>query len=382
MRSFELVSNGLKSQRDEWVYDFEKSNLREKAGYLIAAYELMRKGGIEPSEGGIKWDRELERYREAGISISFSDAEIVRAAYRPFTAKWLYFDRHLNGMTYQLPSMFPIGKSNLVISFSDTAWRSAFCVFSADGPVDLHFGAAADAYQIVSRYRYADDGSRLDNITDWALGQFRDHYQSEDMDARHKIGHEGGRRHKREITKDAVFHYVYAVLHDTRYREKYAQNLKREFPRIPFYEDFWLWEDWGEKLMALHLGYKSVEPWPLERIDVADKRAREAGVPPKAILRADKSNGNIRLDTETQLTGVPPEAWNYRLGNRSALDWILDQYKEKTPRDPTIREKFNTYRFADYKEKVIDLLLRVTRVSVETVKITDAMRALGGRDRA
>ncbi len=78
---------------------------------------------------------------------------------------------------------------------------------------------------------------------------------------------------------------------------------------------------------------------------------------------------------ETQLSAVPVLAWDYRLGNRSGLEWILDQYKEKTPKDPTIREKFNTYRFADYKEKVIDLLARVTRVSVETMEIVAAMKA-------
>jgi predicted helicase len=91
--------------------------------------------------------------------------------------------------------------------------------------------------------------------------------------------------------------------------------------------------------------------------------------------KADKDNGVIILDSETQLTGVPAAAWTYRLGNRSALEWILDQYKEKTPKDPTIREKFNTYRFADHKEKVINLLMRVTRVSVETMEIVEAMRA-------
>ena len=97
------------------------------------------------------------------------------------------------------------------------------------------------------------------------------------------------------------------------------------------------------------------------------------------MLRADKDAGTIQLDTETQLTGVPKEAWDYKLGNRSALEWILDQHKEKTPKDPTIREKFNTYRFADHKEKAIDLLKRVTRVSVETMKIIEAMRTAGGR---
>jgi hypothetical protein len=120
----------------------------------------------------------------------------------------------------------------------------------------------------------------------------------EDVDARHKAGHDGGGRDaKREITKDGIFHYVYAVLHDPVYREKYALNLKREFPRIPFYDDFWRWADWGEKLMALHLGYETVEPWPLVRLDAPDERSRAAGVPPKALLRADKGNGAIRLDT-------------------------------------------------------------------------------------
>jgi predicted helicase len=149
---------------------------------------------------------------------------------------------------------------------------------------------------------------------------------------------------------------------------------KREFPRIPFYPDFWQWADWGRRLMALHIGYEAAEPWPLKRDDVRDERSRKAGLPPKTVLKANKDEGSIQIDTETQLIGVTAEAWMYKLGNRSALEWILDQYKEKTPKDPTIREKFNKYRFADHKENVIDLLKRVTRVSVETMKITDAMR--------
>lgn len=159
------------------------------------------------------------------------------------------------------------------------------------------------------------------------------------------------------------------------YREKYAQNLKREFPRIPFYADFWQWADWGEQLMALHIGYEQVEPFALARTDTPDAKARAAGQPPKAILRSDPASGTIVVDSETTLRGVPPQAWNYKLGNRSALDWVLDQYKERKPKDPTIREKFNTYRFADYKDKVIDLLARVARVSVETVNIIEKMKA-------
>jgi predicted helicase len=177
------------------------------------------------------------------------------------------------------------------------------------------------------------------------------------------------------IEKIDIFHYVYAVLHDPVYREKYAQNLKREFPRIPFYADFWRWVEWGQALMDLHIGYESVEPWPLVRTDIADEKARKNGASPKAMLKVDKDNGRIMLDSETTLAGIPHEAWDYKLGNRSALEWILDQYKEKKPKDPTIRERFNTYRFADYKDKVIDLLARVTRVSVETHAIVEAMHA-------
>ena len=126
--------------------------------------------------------------------------------------------------------------------------------------------------------------------------------------------------------------------------------------------------------MDLHIGYESVTPAKLKRIDVPDEKARKAGLAPKCLLKADKDGGRIIIDSETTLTGIPTEAWDYRLGNRSALEWILDQYKEKKPKDPTIREKFNTYRFADYKEKVIDLLARVTTVSGKTVYIVKKMR--------
>jgi predicted helicase len=99
---------------------------------------------------------------------------------------------------------------------------------------------------------------------------------------------------------------------------------------------------------------------------------RTPKVKPK--LKADKSAGIIEIDELTFLIGVPEKAWEYKLGNRSALEWVLDQYKEKKPSDPTIAEKFNTYRFADYKTKVIDLLKRVCTVSVETVKIVEEMK--------
>ncbi len=156
------------------------------------------------------------------------------------------------------------------------------------------------------------------------------------------------------------------MLHNPVYLVKYAVNLKREFPRLPFYDDFAKWVKWGKALMTLHIDFEKQPPHPLKRID----KPCEVG---DVKLKADKQKGIITLDQKTQLTGIPDEAWNYKLGSRSALEWVLDQYKEKKPKDPTIREKFNTYRFADHKESVIDLLCRVCTVSVKTIEIITEM---------
>ena len=171
----------------------------------------------------------------------------------------------------------------------------------------------------------------------------------------------------RAISKLDIFHYTYAVLHHPAYRTKYELNLKREFPRLPFYEDFYQWATWGKALMDLHLNYEIIQPYGLQQVEI-DNKAN-----PKAKLKADKTNGVIILDENTQLIGVDSIAWEYKLGNRSALEWILDQYKEKKPKDPTIAKLFNTYKFADYKSQVIDLLQRVCTVSVKTMEIIEQM---------
>jgi predicted helicase len=282
----------------------------------------------------------------------FKRAHISRYAYRPFVSFYAYLSDLLIDELGQLPSF--AGGHNKCLTLSKGL---EFRCLATDVAPDFHFLGET---RVIGRVRYSS-GQAIDNITDWALDKFRERYCA-------------GDKAKGTITKDAIFHYVYAVLHDPIYRSKYALNLRREFPRIPLYPHFRHWAEWGERLVALHIGYEAGRPWPLKRIDVKDERAARAGLQPKAMLKADQEHGIIVLDSETRLSGVPPEAWTYKLGNRSALEWILDQYKEKTPTDPTIREKFNTYRFADYKETVIDLLSRVTRVSVETMRIVEAMQ--------
>jgi len=126
--------------------------------------------------------------------------------------------------------------------------------------------------------------------------------------------------------------------------------------------------------MELHIGYESEAPFALKRTDTPDEKASKAGLPPKANAKGDQGEWVYPARQRDEACGSAKRSVELQARNRSALEWILDQYKEKKPKDPTIREKFDTYRFADYKEKVIELLSRVTTVSVETMRITKQMR--------
>ncbi|HZW86612.1 MAG TPA: type ISP restriction/modification enzyme [Gallionella sp.] len=392
---FKLFSLGVVTARDEWVYDNDVVNLEHKVRALIDTYnaDLKKLSAARNSKNlsdmldySIKWTRAVKNDLRKGISYEFDAGEIVDSIYRPFVKHKLYFNKHLNEMQYLLRQVFGNQKTERMICFGmNTSHFSTLAVDCIPMYAMLIFGSGQT--QGLPFHRI-DEHHSADNITDWALEQFRQHYTAPVIPAQAGIqsiqktpkGQKAKpldsrlRGNDDAITKEAIFHYCYAVLHDPLYREKYALNLKREFPRIPFYKDFWQWAAWGEALMSLHIGYEAVTPFKLKRTDIPDEKARAAGLQPKALLRADKEAGSIALDSETTLRGIPPEAWDYKLGNRCALEWVLDQYKEKKPKDPTIRDKFDTYRFADYKEKVIDLLMRVTTVSVETERITHAMK--------
>jgi predicted helicase len=371
---FKLFSLGVVTARDEWVYDDDLITLTNKVTHLIAAYnadykKLQAVRGddklAEMLDTSIKWSRAVKNDLKKGIEYRFDAGQITTSLYRPYVKKNLYFNKQLNEMQYQLSALFGNGHvRNNCIVITDATAQKPWMACAVEQVPDLHFVGPAAGTVCLPLQKISPDGAMGENITDWALNKFKEHYKLET----------GTGKAARKINKEAIFHYCYAVLHDPVYREKYAQNLKREFPRIPFYANFWQWAEWGRALMELHIGYESVEPYALTRTDVPDEKARAAGQSPKAMLKADKDAGRIQLDSETTLSGIPPEVWDYKLGNRSALEWILDQYKEKKPKDPTIREKFDTYRFADYKEKVIDLLMRVTTVSVRTVEITRQMR--------
>lgn len=210
-----------------------------------------------------------------------------------------------------------------------------------------------DPAQCFPFYTYDEDRTnRRENVTDWALEQFRARYAGE------------------SISKWDIFHYVYALLHHPVYRERYAANLKRELPRVPFAPDFRAFADAGALLADLHVNYERQPEYPLERAEqkgaALDWRVER--------MKLGKDKQSLAYNDFLTLSGFPPEVFEYRLGNRSALEWVVDQYQVSTDRRSGITNDPNR---ADDPQYVVRLVGQVTHVSVETVKIVRALPTLG-----
>jgi predicted helicase len=378
---FELYSTGIVTARDEWVYSLNKVDLDEKVRFFIENYNAILENSTEKKfmfPNTIKWSRNLKNHFKRKTKIEFNENNLIKSLKRPFYKPYFYFEKGINDEVGYFKSI--ISEKNCIIGINNNS--PIFNSLASDTVFDFaSLIVSSGQTQCLPLYRYDKNGNRIDNITDWGYEQFKNHYTKkmrasnrfteEELNAMSddelaEVGLDEGEFY---LSKEYIFYYIYAVLHNPKKKKKYELNLKRDFPRIPFYDNFHRWVEWGEELMNLHVNYETAKPYSLQ---IKNHELRN-GVVPKPKLKADKEAGVIILDEQTELYGIPAEAWNYKLGNRSALEWILDQYQEKKPKDPTIAEKFNTYHFADYKEQVIDLLKRVCTVSVETMKIVEKM---------
>jgi predicted helicase len=218
---------------------------------------------------------------------------------------------------------------------------------------DLHLTGAGSSTQCFPFYIYNEDGTnRRENVTDWALEKFRAHYGDE------------------SISKWDIFHYVYAVLHHPLYRERYAANLKRELPRVPYAPDFRAFASAGARLAELHVNYERQPEYTLARTEqtnvALDYRVER--------MKLDKEACTLCYNDFLTLSGIPPETFDYRLGNRSALEWVVDQYQLSTDRRNGITNDPNR---ADDPTYILRLVGQVVTVSLETQRIVRTLPALG-----
>ena len=360
---FDLHCPGVMTGRDEWVYDYDKRNLADKARHFIRSYNALLDAGDESYPPVIKWSSTLRDLFRRGQRLTFNSESLIQSLYRPFVVKHYFASSAMSDrLTRNHYEIFGanLKQPNTVICINGPA-SNHFSVLATDKIIEKKCTGTNNSITFcLPRYRYTAAGERVSNITDWAVQRINEHFRREwGASFDEEAGPDG-------ITADHIFAYAYAVLHDPVYRHDYAVDLRREFPRLPLYHEFMDWARMGRQLLDLHLNFEAAEPYPL-------RRAESAGAPSRILLRADKAAGVIRLDDKTQLTGVPAAAWRYQLGPRSALEWALDQYKERPPRDATIAAKFNAYRYAHHQEQLIQLLQRLCTVSLQTMDIVDSM---------
>ncbi|MEJ7701496.1 MAG: type ISP restriction/modification enzyme [Pyrinomonadaceae bacterium] len=246
-----MFSLGVVTARDEWVYDFDEELLANQVQFLIDSYnndsKLLKgksKDEIKDLIGkrdkrDIKWTRAVINDLSNGKEYKFNGLNFRISTYRPFVEKLLYFASELNEMQYQLRWIYPKSEirnlnSNISIGFigNDTLIPFSALVFNQVEDYNC-LSNAANGTKTLPLYIYDSENQKHENITDWGLTQFQNHYKS---------------ANGTKITKQDIFYYTYAVLHSPVYRRKYEQNLKREFPRLPFYEDFSQWRDWGQRV--------------------------------------------------------------------------------------------------------------------------------------
>ncbi len=357
---FKTYSMGLNTARDSWVYNFHPDALRLQVERLVENYnsEIDRwKRAKKPrdidnfvihDDTKIKWSSRLLETFAREVYAEFDGSKIRECLYRPFTKQHVFFDSILIHRRGGLPEIFPTPtteQENLIIWVKTAAEWQMFPLV-ANSLVDLLPQSGSQCFPF---YVYDEDGSnRRENITDWALSQFHFHYSDD------------------SISKWDIFYYVYGLLHHPGYREKFADNLKRELPRIPFAPDFRAFADAGYQLAELHLKYEQAEPWPLQWIESPDVplsfRVEK--------MRLSKDKTSLKINESLTLAGIPPEVFEYRLGNRSALDWVIDQYQVTTDARSGITNDPN--REEDPRH-IVDLIGRVITVSVETVKVTAAL---------
>jgi len=361
---FKEYSRGVATSRDDVVYDFNKHSLLLRVKQFVEDYntEVDRwkrakdKSAIDNfvNYDRIKWSRDLKLDLKRGHYAEFDSDRLHKGKYRPFTGRFLYFDRILNEEIYSLHHIFPrhsttSSECNHLIAITDAGSEKPFMVLATINVPDLHLVGAGASCQCFPYYVYDEDGSnRRDNITDSALKKFREHYAD------------------KKITKWDIFYYVYGILHHPGYRTKYADNLKRELPRVPFAPDFRAFAKAGKELEHWHLDYEDIKPYDLKFIETK-------GVPLSYHvddqMRLTKDKRGLIVNKSLTLTGIPEKCYDYRLGNRSALEWVIDQYQLKT--DPRTNITSDPNR-EDDPEYIVRLVGQVIKVSLETVKIVEA----------
>ena len=367
---FHKFSTGVNTSRDAWVCNFNRGALAQNVQHLINAYndEVQRWRGVEDKtahnvndfvnadDKEIKWSRDLKAKLTRGRFAEYTEDKVRQELYRPFTKTNLFFDRVLNDVVGGFPAIFPTldaEAENRVICVPGTGGRAPFWCCMTNLIPNTAF-ITLDSNQCFPFYIYDEDGTnRRENITDWALENFRAHYGDE------------------TISKWDIFNYTYGILHHPDYRERYAADLKRDLPHIPYAPDFWAFARAGAQLAELHINYETQPQYPLTFVEDATKQLDFR----VERMKFSKDKTRLLYNDFLTLEGIPQEVFAYRLGPYSALEWVVNQYRVKSERRSGI---VNNPNDAEVPRYIVALIGSVITVSLETVEIIEGLPQLFG----
>ncbi|WP_210014715.1 DEAD/DEAH box helicase [Pseudomonas palmensis] len=392
---FDNYSQGILTARDAWAYNASVSKLENNVTRMInfynselkrfnAAHPTLDKKGREAIVDGfidtnpqrISWTHNVKQELAKDRAFEFEATSLTPSLYRPFTKQWIYYSRTLNERVYQMPRIFPqSGVENVVICVSGIGARTGFSAFVANLPPNfdsLEKGQCFPLYIYDEAARDSKDDlfvepakvgiRRRDGITDIGLAHFQAAYPSE------------------QISKQDLFYYVYGILHSPDYRERYADNLSKELPRIPTVKnavDFWTFSHAGRSLVDLHLNYETIEPYPL-LIDAkgaltnADYRVEKM----KLAKKGDKTT--VIYNHRITLKGIPEAAWDYLVNGRAALDWVMERQAVRPDKSSGIVNDANDWATETMSNPKypLELFQRVVTVSLKTISIVNGLPTL------
>ena len=363
-------SSGAKTNLDPWCWNFSKPEVARNVAEAMRFFNEqtdLENPAIDPAK--LNWTRELRRELARGFKFAYDDRSLMVGVYRPFMAANLYLQSRIVNAPGKMMAFYPSDETeNIGITVTENV---RFSCLATNRVVDHSMFGAVSKY--LPRWTYAPgpmgngERERVSNISPAALAAFRKRYESD------------------AITEDDLFHYCYGVLHHEGYRTKYANDLAKEPARVPMaasLADFQAFADAGRELADLHVNYESVEPYPLQEDrdimwDASAPGAYRVQKMAYAGKRPDLDRTRIVYNEGVTLSGVPEIAHEYRLGSRSALDWLIDRYQIKTDKDSGIRNDPNDWAAERGGPRyVLDLVKRVTAVSVRTVEIVRALPSL------
>lgn len=364
---FGLFSIGVKTNRDVWCYNFSEKELLSNISTLVEAYNVCLHTGEKTHDSrAIKWSSHLDSLYEVQRVLDVGRRCVRDVLYRPFTCEKLYYSTNLNDRQGKNSQIFPEGRKNVVIAIPGPGCSKEVMPLVSNMVCDFHMNGDAQCFPLYwyeKREKNApmlpglDEGqegyTRRDGITDYAFKEYQRAYGDP------KIG------------KEDIFYYVYGLLHSPEYRAKFENDLKKELPRIPRVKKFWDYSRAGRKLAELHLNYESAEPYPaaIEQQQGGNFRVEDKmRFPKKGVKDA------IVFNSSTVVRGIPLEAYDYIVNGKSAIEWVMERYAVTTDKDSGIVNDPNLWcEEHDDPVYILNLLLRVITVSLETVKIVNSL---------